>query len=350
MLTKLRLLPVLLTVNLCAGLTLAQTAATGEKIPPPAPTPVPKAETPPPADAIAAVVNGESIPELAVFRGLLHVNPQFRDKARPEMVNYLIDNLVVDQYLRQLKIEIAPKEVEEHVQKIKDEAKKANQEFAVMLKKLYLTEDDLRRELIGALKWDKFVLQQGTDKVLRDLFDKNLDMFNGATVQARHILFAVTDGKKSEAEGKALAVKKQIEVEVAAALAKLPPTADKIAVEKERTKALEKAFAAAAFKESTCPSKNQGGDLGYFKRAGAMVEPFARAAFALKPFQMSEPVVTEFGVHLILAVDVKPGMEVKFEDVRVRHDVEAIYADRLREAVLTSYKPRSKIEIREKKS
>jgi peptidyl-prolyl cis-trans isomerase C len=78
-----------------------------------------------------------------------------------------------------------------------------------------------------------------------------------------------------------------------------------------------------------------------------MVEPFARAAFALKPFQMSEPVTTEFGVHLILAVDLKPGKEVKFEEVRPY--VQEVYGERLREAVLTSYKPRSKIEIREKK-
>jgi parvulin-like peptidyl-prolyl isomerase len=348
MFTKFRFWLVLLGVNLLGGIALAQTSPTGDKVPPPAPTPVPKAETPPPADAVAAVVNGEPIPEMAVFRGLLRVNPQFRDKARPEMVNFLVDNLVVDQYLRQLKVEVAAKEVEDHVQKIKDEAKKASQEFPVMLKKLYLTEDDLRRELTGALKWDKFVLQQGSDKVLRDMFEKNTDMFNGATMQARHILIAVADGKKSEAEGKAVAIRKQIEAEVAQALAKLPVTGDKIAAEKERTKALEQAFAAAAFKESTCPSKNHGGDLGYFARAGAMVEPFARAAFALKPFQMSDPVVTEFGVHLILAVDAKPGKDVKFEDVR--RNVQDVYAERLREAVLTSYKPRSKIEIRDKKS
>jgi peptidyl-prolyl cis-trans isomerase C len=347
MLTKFRIWLVLLAVILLGGLAVAQTEATGDKVPPPAPTPVPKAETPPPADAVAAVVNGEPIPEIAVFRGLLRVNPQIRDKARAEVVTFLVDNLVVDQYLRQLKVEVAAKEVEAHVQKIKDEAKKANQEFPVMLKKLHLTEDDLRRELAGALKWDKFVLQQATDKVLRDLFEKNIDMFNGATMQARHILFAVANGKKSEAEGKAIAIRKQIDAEVAKDLAKLPATADKIATEKERTKALEKAFSAAAFKESTCPSKNQGGDLGYFPRAGAMVEPFARAAFALKPFQMSDPVVTEFGVHLILAVDTKPGKDVKFEEVRTR--VQDVYAERLREAVLTSYKPRSKIEIREKK-
>ena len=117
--------------------------------------------------------------------------------------------------------------------------------------------------------------------------------------------------------------------------------------EKERIKALDKVFADVAARESTCPSKAQGGDLGYFPRVGAMVEPFARAAFALKPYQLSEPVVTEFGVHLILAVDHKPGKDVKFEDVRPF--VQEVYADRLREAILTNYKPKSKVVVNEKK-
>jgi parvulin-like peptidyl-prolyl isomerase len=216
-----------------------------------------------------------------------------------------------------------------------------------MLKKLYLTEDDLRRELVGALRWDKFVLQQATDKVLREMFEKNVDMFNGARVQARHVLVGVEGGKKAEAEAKVQAIRKQIDAEVSQAVAKLPANADKITQEKERVKALEKAFAAAALRDSICPSRQQGGDLGYFQRTGAMVEPFARAAFALKPYQMSEPVTTEFGVHLILCVDYRPGKDVKFEDVRAF--VQENYAERLREAILTSYKPKAKIEIREKK-
>jgi parvulin-like peptidyl-prolyl isomerase len=334
--------------HMAGGLALAQTQSkTGdEKIPPPKSPPVPIVDTPPPADAIAAVVNGQPIREIAVFRGLMRVNPQLRDKVRPEVVNYLVDNVVVDQYLTQLKIDVPVKEVDEHLERIKAEAKKGGQDFGAMLKKLHLTEDEMRRELTSALKWDKFVIQQGTDKVLRNLFDQNIDMFNGAKMQARHILLKAQDNP-AEAEARVVGIKKQIEAQVAQEMGKLSPGTDKIAVEKERAKALEKIFGAVAAKESTCPSKAQGGDLGYFPRVGAMVEPFARAAFALKPFQMSNPVVTEFGIHLILAVDYRPGKDVKFEDVKPF--VQEVYGERLREAILTSYKPKSKIEIRAKK-
>lgn len=49
-------------------------------------------------------------------------------------------------------------------------------------------------------------------------------------------------------------------------------------------------------------SGKRGGDLGYFTR-GMMVKPFEEAAFKLEKGQMSEPVKTEFGYHLIKRVD-----------------------------------------------
>lgn len=57
-------------------------------------------------------------------------------------------------------------------------------------------------------------------------------------------------------------------------------------------------FEDLARKFSRCPSAKQGGDLGKFGR-GRMVESFEEAAFALQPGQVSGPVRTRFGYHLI---------------------------------------------------
>jgi parvulin-like peptidyl-prolyl isomerase len=82
-------------------------------------------------------------------------------------------------------------------------------------------------------------------------------------------------------------------------------------------------FAEAAEKHSAGPSRHRGGDLGFIARYGPMVEAFSRAAFALQLDEVSRPVITSFGVHLIKCTDVQPGKQT-WSDVRNRLEPAAI--------------------------
>ena len=57
-------------------------------------------------------------------------------------------------------------------------------------------------------------------------------------------------------------------------------------------------FGELAMANSECPSGSRGGDLGSFGK-GAMVPEFESAAFGLDVGEVSGPVETDFGYHLI---------------------------------------------------
>jgi parvulin-like peptidyl-prolyl isomerase len=57
-------------------------------------------------------------------------------------------------------------------------------------------------------------------------------------------------------------------------------------------------FAELARKYSQCPSGKRGGDLGFIGR-GQMVREFEQAAFTLKMGEISSPIKTQFGYHII---------------------------------------------------
>lgn len=104
-----------------------------------------------------------------------------------------------------------------------------------------------------------------TEEEIQKYYEDNSQMFKSdATVSAKHIL--VDD----------LEQMKEIKVEITNGMS----------------------FEEAAQKYSKCPSASQGGSLGNFTR-GRMVPEFEDAAFALQVGEISEPVKTQFGYHLI---------------------------------------------------
>lgn len=125
----------------------------------------------------------------------------------------------------------------------------------------------------------------------RNFYEANIEAYKkDKTVEARHILIQVDENAGSEISEKA-----RLRVMDVLNLARKGED-----------------FSKLAQKYSECPSKDNGGYLGAFKRQD-MVAPFSEKAFSMKPGEISEPVLTQFGWHIIKVEKVNEATVVPFE-------------------------------------
>ncbi|MGC3969337.1 MAG: peptidylprolyl isomerase [Pirellulales bacterium] len=165
---------------------------------------------------------------------------------------------------------------------------------AEYLKQNLLTEDDLEKVRYWEICWNRFARELLNDDHLKQFFEAHHRDFDGTQLRVSHVLLRI-EGTQDQGTVQA-AVKK------AAAI-------------REELTAGRTTFADAALRFSAGPSREQGGDIGFIPRRERMVEEFSSAAFRLKKGELSQPVVTPFGVHLITVTDEQPGL-VKWQDVR----------------------------------
>ncbi|MHB1392841.1 MAG: peptidylprolyl isomerase [Clostridia bacterium] len=206
---------------------------------------------------------------------------KFGDVAREKLLDMLVDEKLQMKKAAELGITVTDDEVNGEVEKAKkyfDSEEKFNEFLKGQSMDLEYFKQSVKKELNINKLTDKLTGNLAvTDEEVKSYYDSHQNEF--LSVKASHILLDT----KEEAE--------------------------KMLV---RVKAGEN-FAELAKQNSKDPSaKENSGNLDYF-RHGDMVEPFEKAAFALKPGEISEIVQTDFGFHIIKVEDSKLD---KFEDVK----------------------------------
>lgn len=159
-------------------------------------------------------------------------------------------------------------------------------------KESYKTDPEIKVRYLYLKAEDFAARTTVAEEDIQDYYESNLEKFkNPKTVQARHILIKVDQNAIPE------------EVEKARQRAE-----DVLKLAREGQD-----FATLARQYSEGPTKAKGGDLGTFRRE-AMVKPFADKAFSMNAGDISDPVRTRFGWHIIKVEKVNPAKTLSLEE------------------------------------
>ncbi len=200
---------------------------------------------------------------------------------RPQLLENLIERELLTQQAQRRNIKALDKWVEAALADLKRQLERFGT-LETYLADSGMTQTQLKARLAKGVVVERLLRQETlrttavSEAEMQAFYRDHPDLFAASDIiRARHILIAPKDasaGAQTEALQKIQALQKRI--------------------------AQGEDFAILALEYSNCPSRASAGDIGYLTRE-EMVAPFAEAAFALAPGQVSDVVVTRFGYHLI---------------------------------------------------
>jgi len=273
-----------------------------------------------------ATVNGTPISRAEVDRAVeaavrdQKVDPAVMPKVQASVLEQLINMAVLRKFLADQKVSPSKDEIDAALTRLRAVLKEQKSTLPEYLAKLHQTEDQLRETVSQELAVRKFVSQQSTDDNLKGMFKQFREQFDGTQRRVSHILLR-PDGPADAAKLKALSEQ-----------------AEKLRGEINSGNIT---FEKAADRYSAGPSRRRGGDLGFIPVSGVMTPEFSTAAFAIKQGEISPPVTSPFGVHLIKVTDIKSGTKA-FSDVR--DTVQAAFADFKLKEVMTNERGKANVE------
>jgi len=259
----------------------------------------------------AATVNGVTIlveevrASLAATLQNQSIDAHTRKALEAAALAKLIDRELVTQALAATGIRATDKQVQTALAKFKRQLDVQQKSLDEYLSDHALTLDLLKTQLRWQLTWNQHLQKELAEEQLEEFFAKHRRRFDGTELQASQIFLRPDPPGDSAAKQK---------------------LAGELAGLREKIVKGEITFEVAARKHSVAPSAASGGDVGFFPRRGVMADAFAEAAFALQVGQISPPVVTPLGVHLIKVTGSKPGSK---QLSQVREDVRAAAAQQL---------------------
>ncbi|MGI5863788.1 MAG: peptidylprolyl isomerase [Myxococcales bacterium] len=293
-------------------------------------------------DRVAAVVNDDMITLSEVHERaapeLMRLEQEglaSSERRRAALKNAL-DDLIADRLLaaeqKALAIEVTDQEVE------------------------YAIDDVRKQNRMDPETFERALMAQGHSmKAYREKMRKDLAAMKLIGMKVRSKIKVSEEDIKAEYARMAREMESEFEVRARHIVIQVPKDADEKVEQAARERAAELArrardgedFVELAKKHSEGSSRENGGDIGFFKR-GDMVGAFEKVAFSLQPGEISDPVRTPFGYHVIQVVERRAGKAPPIEQVHdeLRERLTRIQMQRQTEQYVDELRRQAVVEVK----
>ena len=230
-----------------------------------------------------------------------------RDQLKERIISGIVMRKLIEQEIAANNFTISDDEIDARLQQMQAELELVSQmnpgafaSLEEMRKQMGISTAELRDSVSQAIALERLVQKAhayspATEAEAQTFYDENKDRFQQPEqVRARHILRRVEDSTDQKAWDTAEAEIKAIYKDV---------TANGVA------------FADAAKEHSDDPSGQRGGDLGFFPR-NVMVPEFEKVAFGLSDGEVSKPLKTTFGWHVIKRESYRAAGPIPFATIK----------------------------------
>ena len=240
-------------------------------------------------------------------------------------MDMLANTLLIKHFLLAQRIQVPENRIDEQIEQVRQQLKKQGQDLETALNQSGSSLEEMRKDIANTLRFDEFVRSRATDPgaaAIPQREPRPLRPHSGARTATS--CCAVHPDATKEQKEKIKQKLEQIRQEIVGG---------------------KTTFAAAANKYSEDPANagGAGGDLDYFTLDMGFVEEFADAAFKMKKGEISQPVETPYGYHLIQVTDRKEGKVPDFEQFRI--NLAQYYRMKLQKDIVEDERKTAKIDI-----
>ncbi|WP_339728619.1 peptidylprolyl isomerase [uncultured Gimesia sp.] len=244
---------------------------------------------------VLVTVNGQSVTQADLdFAYLSRGMVNAPETARQQVLEGLINQRLIEDFLAQQKITVPPQQLDQSVLRIEKLIRKKGDAPEQILAKMGFTPEKLRAAIALPLSWNIYAKREITPAQMQTYFDAHREELDGTRVEASHILLKLPENANQES---------------------IQHTKQKLAALRKQILAGTLTFTEAAAQHSVAPSKNEGGKLVTSAYRGKTPVVLTEQIFPLKAGEISAPFQSPFGVHIVTLNKKHPG-QFSLEDIR----------------------------------